>query len=74
MIEIIAAVRKYKSENNLSMKAEINKLVIQIKDDYKKVASGLDVTFDDLKETLNIKEVSFGKAKQDLGKVKISIS
>ena len=74
VIEIIAAVRKYKSENNLSMKEELNKLVIQTKKDYEEIGCSLKSTFNDLKETLNIKEVEFGKATQDLGKVKIYIS
>ena len=56
------------------MKEELGKLVIQTKKDYEAVGCGLEAAFDDLKETLNIKEVEFGRATQDLGKVKISIS
>jgi valyl-tRNA synthetase len=74
VVDIIAAVRKHKSENSLSMKEKLDRLVIQTKKSYEEVGSGLEVAFNDLKETLSIKEIVFGKADQDLGKIKISIS
>ena len=71
VIDIISAVRKYKSGKNISLNTEMNKLIIECsKKDLKK---DLGTAFNDLKGTLNIKDISFGKAKKECGKIKISI-
>ena len=66
-IEIISAVRKYKSTNQMSLKEELSELIIQTnKKELKK-------TFENLKETLNIKSIKFGKASTICGNLKITI-
>ena len=40
----------------------------------KDLKKDLESAFDDLKGTLNIKEIKFGKAKKECGKIKITIS
>jgi valyl-tRNA synthetase len=71
VIDIISTVRKYKSKKNLSLNAELNKLIIECTSTNLK--RDLESVFNDLKGTLNIKEISFGKAKKECGKIKISI-
>ena len=71
VIDIISAVRKYKSKKNLSLNAELNQLIIECSKNNLK--SDLESVFNDLKGTLNIKEIEFGKAKGECGEIKISI-
>ncbi len=54
-VEIISYVRKYKSENNMSLKTEISKLIIDSKED-------LSDVYDLIKNTINIKKIEKGKA------------
>jgi valyl-tRNA synthetase len=54
-VEIISYVRKYKSENNMSLKTEISKLIIDSKED-------LSDVYDLIKTTINIKNIEKGKA------------
>ena len=51
--KIIADIRKYKSENNLSLRAEIEKIVIQGAEE--KIKDFFNI----IKNTMNIKEISF---------------
>lgn len=54
MIEIIAVVRKYKSDKNMSLGAEIKELVIDTKED-------LNEVLDDLKAVTKAEKISIGK-------------
>ncbi len=56
VVGIISAVRKYKSEKNMSLKQEIDKLTIETKD--KSIFNGF---LDDLKATTRAKTIEFGK-------------
>ncbi len=56
-IEIVALVRKYKSDNQLSLKEELNELVILSEEEgFEKKVSLL---IDDLKAVLNVKNITF---------------
>ena len=71
VVEIIGAVRKFKSEKQVSLKKPI-KLVIECdKDQQKKIESALD----DLKATTTAAELTFGKGNIELetSKMKVSI-
>ena len=57
--DIISSVRKYKTENNMAMNAELSKLTINAK---KAEEEKLSEVIDDLKAVLKIKEVEFGSA------------
>ncbi|MBC8444361.1 valine--tRNA ligase [Candidatus Woesearchaeota archaeon] len=70
VIDVVSAVRRYKTGKGLSLKTELNKLVIECD---KKLEEDLKKTFDDLKGTLKVEEIEFGKGKEKVGKVKISI-
>jgi valyl-tRNA synthetase len=54
IMDIIAAVRKYKSDNNMSMGAEIKELIIDTKEDLKEAMG-------DLKAVTKAEKISFGK-------------
>ncbi len=56
IIEVISFVRKYKSDNKMSLKIEIDKLTIPNK--YEKLIS---TALDDIKATTRAKEIVFGK-------------
>lgn len=71
VIDIISEVRKYKSKKNLSLNSELNQLIIECTNN--KLKKDLESSFNDLKDTLNIKEIEFGKAKEECGEIKISI-
>lgn len=58
IIEIISAIRKYKSERGLSLKQEIDKLLIDTNKNIKKY-------FDLLKSVMNIKEIEFCEIKKE---------
>ncbi|MDD2227675.1 MAG: valine--tRNA ligase [Clostridia bacterium] len=64
VVEIVAAVRRFKSENNLSLKEEINKLIII---DYSEHICDFEI---DIKAVCSIKEVLY---KTELGKKRIEI-
>jgi len=55
VVDIVSTVRKYKSEKNLSLKAELKKLVIKTKKHKDKIKSVLD----DIKGVVNAKEIVF---------------
>jgi len=55
VVEIIAAVRKYKTEQKISMKKELAKMTVDSKN------KELEKYFDLLKAVMSIKEVEFGK-------------
>lgn len=52
MLEIVAKVRKFKSDNNLSMKTEVSRI---------EVNKDISEVFDDLGNVCNAREVVFGK-------------
>lgn len=69
--EIIAAVRKYKADKKVSVKKEINSIVIEAD---KKTEKTLEDHFTDLAKVNNAKEVKFGKGEIAVGEnIKISI-
>ena len=53
-VQIIAAVRKYKAENKMSLKDELKELIIKAKEPHK-----FKPFLDDLKATLKAKEIKF---------------
>jgi len=57
VVAIVAAVRKYKSEKNMSQKAELNKLTIECDD---KTRKDLEKVLDDIKAITSVNEVEFG--------------
>ena len=70
-VELVSAVRKYKSERNLSLKEEINELVIECDEKTKAKIRKIEK---DIMQTMNIKQVSFGKGEIELGRFGIRIS
>ena len=67
VVQLIAALRKYKSQKEMSLKMEIPKLIIQVKN--LKIEKYLHL----IQKTLNIKEIILGPAKQKITD-KISIT
>jgi valyl-tRNA synthetase len=59
-IEIIARVRKYKSDNNMSLKTELDKLKVIVTKDLKH----FDHVLEDLKATTKAKEIIFEKGNE----------
>ncbi|MBN2203110.1 MAG: valine--tRNA ligase [Candidatus Aenigmarchaeota archaeon] len=70
-VAIISAVRQYKSTNSLALNSEVNKLVIESNDEETKQKIGL--VLDDIKGTMNIKEIEFGTGEIDVEGYKIKI-
>jgi valyl-tRNA synthetase len=69
VVVIIAAVRKYKSEQNVSMKKELAKMTIETKN------KSLEKYFGLLKAVMSIKEVEFGRGEIEVnGGVSIGVS
>jgi len=64
-VDIIGEIRKYKSQNNLSMKEEINELTIISEKDLKSIES-------DLKAVLNVKNIQY-KGETNIETSKFSI-
>jgi valyl-tRNA synthetase len=62
-IELIAAVRRFKSENKLPLTAEIKKLTVNCDEAAKK---RIRIVEKDLKATAKIKEVAFGKGDTEI--------
>jgi valyl-tRNA synthetase len=72
LVEILAASRKYKSQNKMSLKDEISNITI---DTTKENQILLESVIKDLKSAAKIKEVIFGKASEEIGLgLKINIS
>jgi len=69
VIDIISRVRKYKSENSLSLKAEVENLIID-----KKLESELTDFIEVIKETTKSKKITFGKGNLETEEFKIKIS
>lgn len=70
IVEIIGAVRKFKSEQKVSLKKPV-KLVIECDREQKK---RIDSAIDDLKATVTASELSFGKGNIELEKSRVRIS
>jgi valyl-tRNA synthetase len=66
VIEVIAAVRKFKSENQLPLNSEIAKVSVY--------GADLKDAADDLRETLKAKEISFEQGKGNIPVLDFSIS
>lgn len=64
LVEILAAARKYKSQNSLSLKEELAKITIETSKENKEA---LELVMKDLKSAAKIKEVIFGKASEEIG-------
>jgi valyl-tRNA synthetase len=71
-VDIINTVRKYKSENQLSLKEELNELILISEDkDFEKMISSIET---DLKAVLKIKNITFsGKTNLESEKFNINI-
>ena len=71
-VSIISAVRKFKSEKNVSLKAPIDKLTIDCKAGEKKL---LENALGDIRSTLFVKDIEFGKGDIECegSEIKISI-
>ncbi len=54
-VEIIAAVRKFKSEKNISVKEKIKMIIIDTSD------KEIEKVFETIKDTLSVESISFGK-------------
>ncbi|RMF54860.1 valine--tRNA ligase [Candidatus Woesearchaeota archaeon] len=71
-VAIISAVRRHKSENNMSLKTPIKELVIECD---KKTEAELNKTIDDIKGATNAEKISFGKADKEVFEgIKIKVS
>ncbi len=70
-LEIIATIRKYKTEKQLSMKAEIETLTIECD---KKLKEFIENSMEDLKAVTTSEKIEFGKGDQEINKkLKIKI-
>ncbi len=76
-VEIIGAVRKFKSEKNISLKTDVKKLTIDLS---KEISNNIDILkplekmFQDIKAVTRAFEVSFGKGDIEVSKdIKIKI-
>ncbi len=70
-VDIISAVRKFKSEKNLSLKTELKMLTIECS---KRVRELLELILGDLSATTKAKDIEFGKADLQINdKIKLSI-
>ena len=58
VVDLVGVVRKYKSENNLSLKEELSTLTIKCSDDDKVL---IESVIDDIKSTTKVKEIVFGE-------------
>jgi len=71
IIDIISEVRKFKSQNQLSLKAELSLLEIKANEEMQKA---LTPALKDLKDTLKLNEIKFSdNGNIDLGEIKINI-
>jgi len=70
IVDIVSAVRKFKSENKLSLKVDLNKLTIQCDEKQKTL---IEQAIGDLKATTRALEVDFGNGDIEAGKIKIGI-
>jgi len=72
-VDIINAVRKYKSEKQMSLKEELAELILVSKDkDFEKNIKSIE---DDLKAVLKVKEIKFsGKTSLETEKFKVKIN
>jgi len=73
LVEVISAVRKFKSENNKSLKEPVKSLVIDCKDELHK---GIESAMDDLKAVTKAEKIEFGKGDIEINeqlKVKIEL-
>ena len=58
LVEVISAVRKFKSENNKSLKEPVKLLIIDCKEELHK---GIESAMDDLKAVTKAEKIEFGK-------------
>ena len=71
-VDIINAVRKYKSEKQMSLKEELNELIlVSSEDNFKEMISSIE---NDLKAVLKVKEIKFsGETSLETEKFKVSV-
>ena len=69
-VAIISALRQYKSSNGLALNSPIEKLLIECDDETKKM---LEKTLDDIKGTMKVENIEFGKGKIEVEGYKIRL-
>ncbi len=60
LVDIVSAVRRFKSDNEVALKTDVKKLTIKCKDDEKKL---IETVIDDLKAVTKAEKVEFGDRK-----------
>ena len=70
-VSVLTAVRKYKSEKSLSLKTELEKIVISCPKD---IREDLEKTLGDLKATTKAKEIEFKEGDDEEVKISINLS
>ena len=67
----VSALRQYKSGNGLALNSPVEKLAIECDD---KTKSKIEKILDDVKGTMNVEEVEFGKGDIEIEGYKIKLS
>ena len=72
-VAVISSLRQYKSNKGLALNSEVNKLTIECDDEARKK---LENTLGDIKGTMKVKDIDFGKGEIEVEgyKIKISVS
>ena len=72
-VAIISSLRQYKSNKGLALNSPVEKLIIECDENNKKK---LENTLDDIKGTMKVKNIEFGKGEIEVEvyKIKISVS
>ena len=70
-VAIISAVRQHKSNKGLALNSPVEKLIIECN---KKIQKKLEDVFDDIKGTMKVKDIEFGKGDFDLENYDIRLS
>ena len=73
-VAIISAIRQYKSSKGLALNSEVGKLVIDCEDD--ETRQKISTVSDDIKGTMKVKDIDFGKGEIEVEgyKIKIAVS
>ncbi len=64
-VEVIGAIRKQKSEKQLSLKATVKRLIIECNEETRKL---IELVLRDIEKTANIKDTEFGKGDIEINK------
>jgi valyl-tRNA synthetase len=70
-VDILSAVRKYKSDKKLSLKEDIQTMVIECSEESRKC---LEPALKDIKAVCKVKDIEFGTGTIDAGECRISLS